>query len=312
MNNVLVIANPTAGDGSGVDLGESLGDVFLKKGIGVKLYETTGQDDFKALVQNEMQNDVDTVAILGGDGTISEFTAQVSDLEERPEILLVPSGTRNNLARALDTELNIDLLLKKVDDELFIKQQIDVGKIGDRYFISTLSAGSLPEIAWKADDDVKELFGSFGYLLEAVSAISEDETFDLIIQTETEEINLKDVSLIVVGLSNSVFGIPTFFEDAEIDDGELHLYTLKTSNLMEEAISLAHHIVPNMEAGKKQNNDLSYVTSFKEAKIEASAEINFTIDGEKGPTFPVELDVLHKHFTFLVPETNKNKNKKTP
>lgn len=252
MNNVLVIANPTAGDGSGVDLGESLGDVFLKKGIGVKLYETTGQDDFKALVQNEMQNDVDTVAILGGDGTISEFTAQVSDLEERPEILLVPSGTRNNLARALDTELNIDLLLKKVDDELFIKQQIDVGKIGDQYFISTLSAGSLPEIAWKADDDVKELFGSFGYLLEAVSAISEDETFDLMIQTETEKINLEDVSLVVVGLSNSVFGIPTFFEDAEIDDGELHLYTLKTSNLMEEAASLAHHIVQNMEAEKNK------------------------------------------------------------
>lgn len=305
MKKILIITNPTAGDKAGVEGAERLKKTFNQKDVGIKLYETTGEDDFKSLVEEALADGFDTVAILGGDGTISEFTAQVSDLENRPKILLIPMGTTNNLARALNTELNFDLLVEKVDSDILIEKEADVGQLNDRYFVSTLSAGSLPEIAWKADDDVKEMFGSFGYILEGISAINEDETFELIIKTEADEIVLEDISLIVIGLSNSVFGIPTFFENAEINDGKFHLYALKTSNLMEEAASLAHHVVADMDAGENVNNELSFITSFNKATIEADTEIHMAIDGEKGPTFPIELDILHNHLTFLVPETDK-------
>lgn len=304
MENVLIIANPTSGEKTGVELGKKLSSVFNYKGLNTEMYETKGDDDFKKIVQESLEKGIDTVAILGGDGTISEFSTQISELEKRPDILLVPLGTTNNLARALKTELDMDALLEKVEENVLIKKQADVGHFEDRYFVSTLSAGSLPEIAWKTDDDVKEMFGSFGYILEGISAINEDETFDLTIQTDTDSIELADVTLVVIGLSNSVFGIPTFFEDGEIDDGKVYLYALKTSNLMEEGASLAHHIFPGTENSEEKNDELSYITSFEKARIESSTDLNLAIDGEKGPTFPIELDVLHKHLTFLVPEAD--------
>lgn len=304
MEKILIVVNPTSGEKAGVDLAEKLNELFEQKGIEAQLYETKGDDDFGELVHDAMNNGIDKVAVLGGDGTISEFTTQISNLEKRPEILLIPLGTTNNLARALNTELDMDNLLEKVKQDELVKKQADVGQVNDDYFISTLSAGSLPEVAWKTDDDVKEIFGSFGYVLEGITAINEDETFNLSIQTEAEKIELKSVALVVIGLSNSVFGIPTFFENGEIADGHLHLYALKDSKLMQEAASLAHHIFPNAEDSEEMNDDLSYVHSFKKASIHSTTDLNLAIDGEKGPSFPVELGILHKHLTFLVPEKN--------
>jgi YegS/Rv2252/BmrU family lipid kinase len=304
VEKILIITNPTSGDKTGVQGAERLKQLFEQKDVPTMLYETTGEDDFKSLLNEAQAEGFQTVAILGGDGTISEFNAQISDLAERPDILLVPMGTTNNLARTLKTELDFDLFLEKVKNNNLVKKKADVGQINDKYFISTLSAGSLPEIAWKADDEIKEMLGSFGYILEGISAINEDETFELTIKTEDDEKHLEDITLVVVGLSNSVFGIPTFFDGGQIDDGKLYLYALQTSNLMEEAASLGRHIVANKENDGEEDNELSYITSFKKATIEATTDLNLTIDGEKGPTFPVELSILQKHLTFLVPEAN--------
>jgi len=304
MENVLIIVNPISGEKEAVEFGGKLAEVFEQKNINTKTYETSGKDDFKTLTEKAKNNGFETVAILGGDGTISEYVAQISDLKKRPNILLLPLGTMNNLARALNTELNTTEMLEKIKHNQMIPKQSDVGKVNDCYFVSTLSAGSLPEIAWQTDEEVKEVFGPFGYILEGVSSINEDQMFDITIETETEEITKEEITLVVIGLSNSVFGIPTFFEKGEIDDGHLQLYALKTSNLMEEAASLAHHVFPATEEGEEANNQLSYTTSFKKATIYSDVNLKLAIDGEKGPNFPIELDVLQGHLTFLVPETD--------
>ncbi len=300
MKKVLIIANPSSGEKEAMEISKKLGDIFKQKDIETTLYETEGEDNFQKLTYDALEDGVDTVALLGGDGTVSEFVTQVSDLPYRPYILLLPLGTTNNFARALQAELDMDDLLAKIEKDEMVERQTDVGKINDGYFISTLSAGSLPEIAWQTDDELKEIFGSLGYVLEGITSINEEEEFDLHIQTETEDIKLEEITLIVIGLTNSVFGIPTFFEEGDVDDGQLQLYALKTSNLLSEAASLAHHIFPNKYENKTDDDELSYTTSFKKASIHSSKALNLAIDGEKGPTFPIELDVLHNHLTFFV------------
>ena len=305
MKKVLIIENPASGAKKAAETSEKLAEIFKQKDIETTLYETEGKDDFQQLTYDALEDGVDTVALLGGDGTVSEFVSQISGLQNRPDILLLPLGTTNNFARALQAELDVDDLLAKIENDEMTEKQTDVGKIDDDYFISTLSAGSLPEIAWQTDDELKEVFGPFGYILEGITSINEDEEFDIHIQTETEDIALDEITLIVIGLTNSVFGIPTFFEEGEVDDGRLQLYALKTSNLLSEAASLAHHIFPNRNNNQNDNDELSYTTSFKKASIRSSKSLNLAVDGEKGPTFPIELDVLHNHLTFFVSLTDK-------
>lgn len=307
MEKILIIANPTSGSKESGDVSGGLMDIFKRKGYSTKLYLTTGEDNFKQLTQEAVAEGFDTVAVLGGDGTISQYVNQISNLKQRLNILLIPLGTTNNLARALRTELNMDELLEKVEHNLLTERQTDVGQINDSYFISSISAGSLPEVSWKADDDVKDALGPLGYVVESLSVLNEDQTFDLNIQTKSAEMTLTDVSLMIIGLSNSVFGIPTFFEEARLDDGELHLFVLKSSNLMQEASSMVRHIFPNKKDSKASDDDLIFTTSFKQATVHNTADLNLAIDGEKGPKFPVKLDVLPQHLTFLVPESENKK-----
>ena len=302
MNKVLLIINPHSGDKSSITVGNDLQEKLQRKKIETTVYETTGQDDFKELVQNEMEKDLDTVIALGGDGTISEVVNGISTLKHRPKVMVIPLGTTNNFAQALGMDLDLTNILEAIEEEHVEEKAIDVGHLNNQYFISTVSAGSLPEVAWQTDDELKEELGSLAYVLEGSKVINDFNPFELKIETEEDTYQLDDVILVVVGLSNSIFGIESFFNEAKVDDGLLHLFAMKKSNLISEATSIVQHIF-NRDNEEDPNNDLSFVTSFKKAKISSTSDLSTAVDGEKGSKFPLELDVLHKHIIFLIPKS---------
>ena len=302
MNRVLLIINPNSGDKSSITVGNELQEKLQRKKIETTVYETTGQDNFKELVQNEMKKDLDAVIALGGDGTISEVINGIATLKHRPKVMVIPLGTTNNFVQALGMELDLTNILEAIEEDHVEEKAIDVGHLNNQYFISTVSAGSLPEVAWQTDDELKEELGSLAYILEGSKAINDFNPFDMKIETEEDTYQLDDVILVVVGLSNSIFGIESFFSEAEVDDGLLHLFAMKKSNLISEASSMVQHIF-NRDNEEDPNNDLSFVTSFKKAKISSTNDFSTVVDGEKGSKFPLELDILHKHITFLIPKS---------
>lgn len=304
MNKVLFIVNPNSGDKSAVTVGNTLREKMNRKKIETKTYQTTGQDNFKELVQKEMQDDLDLIITLGGDGTISEVVNGVADLEKRPKMLSLPLGTTNNFVRALGMELNLKNILEAIENNDIEEKEVDIGRLNDQYFISTVSVGSIPEVAWKTDDHMKEELGSLAYVFEGAKVINEFNPFDTEIQTEEDNYDLEDVFLIIIGLTNSIFGIQRFFSEASFDDGKLHLYALKKSNLINEASSIVKHIIDRNNE-EESDDELSFVTSFEKGSILSASELNSAIDGEKGPKFPLELEVLHKHITFLIPKQKK-------
>lgn len=304
MNKLLIISNPSSGEQTGADFGEQIQTIFKNKGYQTSIYLTKGKDNFTKIVEEGMEAGVDTVAVLGGDGTVSEFVNGVAPLKNRPKILLVPVGTTNNFARSLGSELNPTRLLEQiVNDELSVKQS-DVGQVNQRYFVSSVAIGVVPSVGWKTDDELKARFGSFAYVLEALKVMSEEaqESFDVDIQIETERLEEKEVFLLVIGLSNSVFGIPTFFEGATYNDGQLHIFGLKKSSLLNEANAMLKYILTN-DHQNDQENSLVFNRSFTKALVKSKTDLRYLVDGEKGKKFPLNLSVLHNHLTFLVAET---------
>lgn len=303
LEKVLFIVNPSSGGEQAVEIAARLIEAFADVAVEVQCYKTTGDDDFKNLTVQAIQSGISKVYVFGGDGTISKYVRAIAGLNNRPEIVLAPLGTTNNLARALNTELNIDRLVSKIHRNQLTERQVDIGQINDDYFVSTLSAGSIPETAWKTDDELKEKLGPFAYIVEGLSALNEHETFDLTVETETGKVFLENLTLLIIGLSNSVFGIPIFFEEAKMDDGKFHLYALKDSDLLRNTASLASDVFRNNV--RENENNLSIHTSFSQIRIEASKPMHLAMDGEKGPAFPIDLQILPKHLTFLVPEAEK-------
>ena len=152
------------------------------------------------------------------------------------------------------------------------------------------------------DDHLKEELGSLAYVFEGAKVINEFTPLDIQIETKEGSHILDDVFLVIIGLTNSIFGIQSFFDEATYDDGKLHFYALKKSNLINETTSIVKHIIDRNNE-EEVDDKLSFVTSFKEAKISSSSSLNSAVDGEKGPKLPFELEVLPKHITFLIPNS---------
>lgn len=302
MKKILIIVNPSSGDKKGKEFGQGVYKLYDEKNYDVTLYETTGNDNFSKLVRDALNEGLEYVVLIGGDGTVSEFTNQISSLKNRPDIILCPLGTTNNFARALNSELDTEKIITGIKKCALTENKVDVGQINDEYFISTVSIGTIPEVAWKTEDRLKEELGSLAYMVEGIKTLGEEANyFDLNINLDDEKIEEKDVFLVVIGLSNSVFGIPIFFKEARIDDGKLHLYLLKKGTISEITKSLANRITPN-EKENDLEKQLSYTIPFTRAKFISNTDLNSSVDGEKGPTFPIELDVLPKHLTFYTVE----------
>lgn len=299
MQKVLIIYNPSSGSKDSTEFANKLNTILQQKNITTSLYETTGDDDFKQLIGDHMTTGFDTVAGLGGDGTASLIVNAVATFETRPNILLIPTGTTNNLARALGIDLNVDKFLTKIEQDQLQPKTIDIGKINYEYFISTASVGSIPEIAWKADDEHKEKFGSLGYVLDSFQVLNEEKTFDIELKVDGRERSFKDVDLMIIGLSNSVFGIQTFFEEAKIDDGYLYLYLLKQGDLLTKVGTLVKDVLPNHT---DQSDEKSFTMKFKEAELNSNIPLSFAVDGDKGPQMPVKIQVLANHLTFYTSE----------
>lgn len=305
MTKVLIIINPSSGDEKGSELAESLESIYKDKGVEIRIYETKGRDNFKELVKNSMAQGYEKIVVSGGDGTISELVNGIADFEDRPSILLIPSGTVNNFARTIGSQKTREEFLEAIEKDKLAEIKVDVGCVNDQYFISSVAVGILPAVGWETDDELKADIGSFAYVFEGIKAMTkeEQETFDIKIQKNQEEIDKKDLVLFIVSLSNSIMGIETFFEGATINDGKLHFFGLEKSSLIKEANALVKQVVKKKEESVE---DPAFMGSFKQAGLRSDSEFNFLIDGEKGPGFPIKLDILHKHLTFIVPkQTNK-------
>lgn len=225
---------------------------------------------------------------MGGDGSVSEAVNGLMVHESKIALGIIPLGTVNNVARALGISMNP---LKAIEalQEATVKQ-IDVGKINERFFISSTSVGPIPESVQEVDVDMKTKFGVFAYLMKGIQALRDEHTYTFEIEIEGEKWSA-DYSMLLIAMSNFVGGVGTAIPEAAIDDGLIHLVTLKETTTKEKL-----SLVPELFQDKEYTNDQLEYRTFKKAKIrlleDKDKSISCTVDGDKGQSFPLEINVL--------------------
>lgn len=297
MKDIMIIANPSSGKKQAEDYADKAKNLFEKIGRDVVVKITECEEDIERFVKDASREKYDTIILLGGDGTVSRAGDSLKNETHRPKIGIIPTGTINNIARGLGISTNMN---QAVEDFLNYKEQItDVGIINDQLFLSSISAGTIPETVWEVSKDQKEKFGSLAYFIEGFKSLSEEETYN--IKMNLDGINKEfELSLLVIGLSSSVAGIPNFFNQASYDDGQFYLFGLKESTLGDK-VSIMTSLLRDNESLNDENN-IGFVIPFKEARIENDHSMNVALDGEKGPSFPLDIKVLPGFLTFLVPD----------
>lgn len=152
MKVVKLVHNPTAGN-EGHDK-EELIKLIEKAGFECR-YSSTKKDGWK-----ELDEDVDIIAVAGGDGTVRKGVKLVLErkmMEKSVAIGLLPLGTANNISKTLQKETNTKKIVKAWDKGL--TKKIDIGRIENlkeaNFFLEGMGYGIFPYLMMEMKKEKK-------------------------------------------------------------------------------------------------------------------------------------------------------------
>lgn len=106
MKQAMIIMNPSSGKAEAREYIQAAEEVLHGAGYQVAVNETAGEGDATAFCVQACSEGCDLVVAIGGDGTLHETMNGLADQQHRPVLGIVPMGTVNDFARALQIPLN--------------------------------------------------------------------------------------------------------------------------------------------------------------------------------------------------------------
>ena len=105
-SRILAIINPISGVGSKTRIPGLLADAYNSREEELLITYTKGEGHATRLVKEAIENDIDSIIAVGGDGTINEIASALHGSHVKMGI--IPKGSGNGLARALGLPLSRD------------------------------------------------------------------------------------------------------------------------------------------------------------------------------------------------------------
>ncbi|MEG0442764.1 MAG: diacylglycerol kinase family lipid kinase [Carnobacterium sp.] len=295
MVKAMIVVNPSSGSEEAEKYVDQLKNELENQFDEMTVKVTTKAGDAMQFADEAAAQQYDALFLMGGDGTINEGINGIAKHGYRPCVGVIPLGTVNNFARALEIAMQPEEAIAGM--KTAIRRKIDIGKVNETYFVSTVSVGPIPESVQEVDVDSKTKFGPLAYVFQGLKALNDERTtlFELTVDGETWE---ERFSMVLVALSNSVTGIGTVFSSAEIDDGYLQLLGLRETTAVEKLA-----LIPELFRDSEDYSNKLFLKKFKKATLSTKGTESFvcTVDGDSGPTFPIEVEVFHNYISVFAP-----------
>lgn len=296
MKRARLIYNPTSGREI---LKRNLPDILQKlevAGYEASCHATTGAGDATNAAKIAVEREYDVVIAAGGDGTIHEVVNGIAEQKFRPKLGIIPGGTTNDFARALQIPRDIGAAVEIITKGDTIP--VDIGRINDKYFINIAGGGRITELTYEVPSKLKTMLGQLAYYLKGMEMLPSINATDLRIEYDGKLFE-GEVMLFLVGLTNSIGGFEKLAPDSSINDGLFSLLILKKINLA-DFIRIATLAL----RGEHVNDPNVIYTQANHIKVESQEKVQLNLDGEFGGLLPAEFENLYRHLEVFVPIEN--------
>ena len=273
---LMLIVNPAAGRGAyKYYFGEAL-QTLDRGGFTTTVYFTSGPRDAAELAAVHGAG-YDTVACVGGDGTLSEVLEGLMRLDSPPPVGYIPMGTTNDVATTLDLPKN---------DTIGAAQRIvegtphpfDVGGFGDsEYFAYIAAFGAFTEVSYATPQSQKRVLGHLAYVLQGMSQLPKIESIHTKVEYDGGVIE-GDMLYGSMSNSTSVAGIVRLREEMVcLGDGMSELVLVKNPGSVAGFGAIVDSVL-------SQRFDSEYLTILqtRRAKFSFDRPVAWTRDGEAG------------------------------
>lgn len=290
MKKVRFIYNPYSGENTILYSIDKVIKVHQKHGYLIEPFRI----DFNSSMADglkDINKDHKYILIAGGDGTIDSVVNSMKELNINLPIGILPVGTANDFARLLKIPENIEDACEEILNST--PRKIDIGKINDKYFVNVASAGLFTEVAHKTDVNLKNTMGKLAYYVKGFEQIPNLRSIH--IKADSAEYVFDEGMYLILVFNGKTAGSFNLAYKSEIDDGYLDVIIIKSVMIFDiinifVKILLGEHL--------EEVNGVVYFKT-KEVRVECDEDISSDIDGELGPSFPVDIKCIEGGLEIL-------------
>ncbi len=278
MTRVALLANPDSGSGEAGEV------VRLLRGRDAEL-TCFGLDDGSDVIASRPER----IVVAGGDGSVG-CAAEIASRAEVP-LAVIPVGTANDFARALDLPLDPTEAV-----ELAVEgnrtRPLDLGRTAERPFVNAASAGLSPAAARRAEG-LKRLLGPLAYAVGALRAGFSANPIACRVCCDEHELFEGRVWQVTVACTGA-FGGGSEVE-AKPDDGILDVVVIEAGS---RARLVAHAY--GMRAGRVEHQQGVVTGQGRRVEVETDGATGFNVDGELVEAADIRFEVEPGAFEVVV------------
>ena len=229
----------------------------------------------------------DGVVAAGGDGTIHEVVNLLVKASLRLPVAIIGSGTSNDFASYLKINEDIEKYFDCIAEGK--TRWVDLGLVGEEYFINVASGGMMTSIAHEVDARLKNAMGKMAYYLKGIGEIPKLRTMPLKLQADGREYEM-EAFLFIITNSSVVGSMKNVVQAASVDDGMLDFLAVRKcspADLMK--------LTADLFAGKPVDGKKAVLhVQAKNFTVISSDEVQSDLDGEIGPLLPIRVETIPK------------------
>ncbi len=293
MKHVILIYNPISGDAGISTRLDHVAALHQKEGYNLTLLRITREHGFHNLAELDQALKPAYLIVAGGDGTVNRLVNYMREHSIGTPLAILPTGTANDFGRLIGMPSDAIKAVRAILGGTI--EHIDLGRVGDRYFVNVFSSGLFTDVSHRTPTALKNTLGRLAYY---ISSIGELPSFrKLSVKIESPEVTYEGKCLLLLVFNGRTAGTVRLARQASATDGLLDVLVIKGESVLSN-IKTVYHILSGRSGGYP--DDVLYFQTAK-LHIECHQHVTSDIDGERGGGFPADIECLPGALRVIVP-----------
>lgn len=292
MKKVKFVYNPNSGEKKIIGQLDNIIKIYQENNYTIIPYRLNIEESVSKSLE-DIDDTYDHLIVAGGDGTADMVLNAMKSLDINIPIGILPTGTANDFARALQIPFDLEEATKNIINSR--PKKIDIGKINHKYFINVASAGMFTDVSQRINKDFKNSIGKVSYYIKGIEEALYMRKFA--INVTSDEINYSGDMYLMLIFNGKTAGNINLAYKAEVDDGYLDVIIFKAMPIP-KSIPVLISVLRGEHLDHYNENELLYFKT-KRLEIQCEDDLITDIDGEKGPDFPLTVECIKDGIEIL-------------